>query len=301
MTKSVVHSRLDRLDERFIRRRIRLVRRIDLTTTRIESLKAKLNDLLRAHVNFPLELGPGHSVFRARKHREDEREIDLSNVRDIYPNVKCLTRFGRAIRPRQPIYYFAADEGIALNEVKPSTDDVVTILECKPMLNASPVLIQIGIHQMADQHGARIGGDFPELAVRISELFENDASAIRKHKMISEFITEEFLRIVDDEEDHVYKLTIAIAELLLSFGSDFDPIVEPVNGLTYPSLASEKMNANMAFLPDAFHRIYRPFAAKRLTIAGPSTKARDGGEIHGFTYDDERLSKAIADNGDITW
>ena len=154
---------------------------------------------------------------------------------------------------------------------------------------------------MADQHGARIGGDFPELAVRISELFQHDASAIRKHKMISEFITEEFLRIVDDEEDHIYKLTIAIAELLLSFGSDFDPIVEPVDGLTYPSLASEQMNANMAFLPDAFHRIYRPFAVKRLTIAGPITRARDGDEIHGFTYGDERLSKAIADNGDITW
>src|SRR5205807_10310466 len=72
ITDSVVHHRLTQLDEQFIKHRIALLERVDLTTARIERLKARLIDLLRAYVVSTLEIRRGEAIFRARTHREDE-------------------------------------------------------------------------------------------------------------------------------------------------------------------------------------------------------------------------------------
>lgn len=143
MTKDVVHSRLIQLDEQFIKHRIKLLRKTDLRRARISRLRSLLSDLLRAYVTIPLNIKDGMSIFRARKHREDERNCDLKNVKaDIYPQASFITHLGRANREREPIYYLGANEGIALKEVKPSPGDVITIVECKPLENARPNLVQ---------------------------------------------------------------------------------------------------------------------------------------------------------------
>lgn len=308
MTKSVVHDRLAQLDDQFIKLRIHLLRRTDLKTERIDRLKTKLTDLLRAYIVSPLEIRKGESIFRARKHRDEEKQekgadVYLPNVNAIYPQTKYIRRLGRANRVGQCIYYLAADEGIALKEVKPVVGDVVSILECKPINDATPSLIPIRVHQMAKEHGARIGGGFPEPEMRIKSEFQNDASAIAKHKLIEDFVVTEFLRVVDDGDEHLYKLTIAIAELLFSFEadlSDFGIELGPVDGLTYPSLASNQMNANLALTPDAFHRIYRPVACKRVTIAEIRSKTIKGFPVDGFAVA-ERIAKAVHNDGTIEW
>lgn len=308
MPKSVVHNRLTQLDEKFIKHRIRMLERKNLKTERIDRLKTKLTDLLRAYIVSPLEIRKGESIFRARKHREEEKQekgadVCLPSVNAIYPQTKYIRRLGRANRVRQCIYYFAADEGIALREVKPVVGDVVSILECKPINDGTPSLIPIRVHQMAREHGARIGGGFPEPEVRIKHEFQNDASAIAKHKLIEDFVVTEFLRVVDEGEEHLYKLTIALAELLFSFEpdlSDFGIELGPVDGLAYPSLASKQMNANLALTPHAFHRIYRPVACKRVTIAELRSKTIKGFPVDGFAVD-ERVAKAVHDDGTIEW
>jgi len=151
---------------------------------------------------------------------------------------------------------------------------------------------------MAKEYGARIGGDFPDPETRIRELFQNDTQSILKHEMIDAFISKEFLRIVnDDTEEHLYKLTIALAEWLFRFETDLGF----VDGLAYPSVASNNINANVAFLPAAFHRLYRPTGCKRVTIVGNAPKIVKGTQVEAFTIDDERIAKSIRDNGDIEW
>jgi hypothetical protein len=248
---------------------------------------------------FVLNIDAGQSIFRARKHREQEKQTNLGNVEnDIYPQPKYLTHLGRANRKHQPVYYFAADKGIALSEVKASQGDVITVLECKP-LSVAPSLVHIGIHQMAKNYDSRIGGNYPDPETRIKELFQGDTASIIKHEMIDAFISKQFLKVVnDDTEEDLYKLTIAIAEWLFEFETDLGL----VDGLAYPSLASQEINANVAFLPEAFHRLYRPVACKRVTIEeAPLPKFIKGTRIDGFTVSDERVAKAIRENGDIEW
>lgn len=150
---------------------------------------------------------------------------------------------------------------------------------------------------MAEKRGARIGSSFGKPALRLRELFENDTASILKHEMIDDFIAKEFLRVVDDGEEYRYKLSIAIAELLFEFGTDF----APVDGLTYPSLASDEIHANIALRPRAFADNYRATACKRLTIEGPCTKFERGIQIDGFSTFDKRIAKTVGDDGGIEW
>ncbi len=83
----------------------------------------------------------------------------------------------------------------------------------------------------------------------------------RKHELIRHFLSLEFLKVVD--EDNQYKLTIAMAELLFDFHIDSSR----VDGIAYPSIASAEINANVAILPGAFHRIYKPAACTHIRIA----------------------------------
>jgi hypothetical protein len=270
---------------------------------RIDRLKTRLTDLLRVYVSTTIEIEKDRSIFRARKHLIDEREVFLENVDGIYPQARHIRRLGRANREQQCIYYFGADNGVALSEVKPVIGDVVTILECKPRLGASGSLIPIGIHQMAEKHGARIGGDLPEPRIRIATFLGDDPANIRKHKMIDDFVLEEFLRDVSDGHEYQYKLSVAIAELLFSFENDLANLREDLgatDGFAYPSLASGSINANVAFQPEAFHRIYQPVGCERITIEENRTRIVRGTTVDSF-YGPHQMARTVHTTGEIEW
>lgn len=282
-------ERLSKLSVQFIQRRLDDLRTADLKTVGINDLKTKLYDLLRAYTSVSLRIEKDKPIFRARKHREGERATLIESVEGIYPKAIYLTRLNRASREREPVYYFSADVGIALHEVKTAVGDVLTVLECGPREHTGPLLIPIGIHEMARKHNAKIGGGLPERGARIRAFLKDDAESIHKHELIDKFIADEFLKVVDEGQEHLYKLTIAIAELLFSFETDDGPI----DGITYPSIASGQINANVALLPHAFHRIYKPVACERMKIEGALPNS--GFNIEG------RKARRIGDDGVIEW
>jgi hypothetical protein len=298
-----IQDRLSSLDEQFIKHRISLLRKTDLRKARIDRLKGRLADLLNAYVSTTIKIDGDRSIFRARKHRIEERNVFLENVNAIYPNAKYIQRLGRANRERQCIFYFGAQNAVALSEVKPVIGDVITILECKPRVGTLGLLIPIGIHQMAEKHGARIGGNLPEPTIRIAEFLGNDPVNIRKHKMIDDFVLEEFLRSIRDGDEHEYKLSIAIAEILFfSFKNDLVELRKDLgetDGLAYPSLASESINANVAFQPKAFHRIYQPVRCERITVEEKRRKIVGGIEVDSFYGPNH--ARAVQATGEIEW
>jgi hypothetical protein len=280
---------LSAIDVRFIEQRLGELRTIDLKTVGIDDLKVGLYPLLRALTSTSLMIGEGRSIFRVRKHRREECEKLLESVEEIYPKAIYLTGLNRASRKHQPIFYFSADSTIALYEVKAAVGDICTVLECGPRSIASPLLIPIGIHAMAQEHNAKMGGNLPDPASRIRELFKGDEETIHKHELIDGFITGEFLKEVKDGQDHLYKLTIAIAELFFSFETD----AGPVDGIAYPSIACNRINANVALLPDAFHRIYKPIACEWMKIE--KTLPKLGFSVAG------RKAMRVREEGSIEW
>jgi hypothetical protein len=281
-------NRLSQLSRRFILERLDLLKRTDLASASIDDLKAMLVDLLSAYTSTTVLIDEDRPIFRARRHREHEMDQLLDRVDEIYPKACFIKRLGRANRERTPIFYFSADKVIALHELKPNIGEIFSVIECRTRQKVSPFLVPIGIHELARRHNARIGGDFPEPAVRIRALLGNDED-FEKHKLIDNFVAAEFMKVVDEGQEHLYKLTIAIAELLFDFETD----IGPIDGIAYPSIASEQLNANVALLPKAFHRLYKPVGCTWTRIEG--TRPNQGFLVS------SREAKGISNEGEIAW
>ena len=110
--------------------------------------------------------------------------------------------------------------------------------------------------------------------------------------MIDGFIANEFLQDVGEKETQKYKTTVAIAELLFSFGTE----LKPIDGLAYPTIAGRWTHANVALLPDACYRLYKPISCQRIKVIGSLPNL-------GFSLDPNvgLMAIGINDNGDIAW
>lgn len=273
----------------FIRNRVGELESTALETACIDDLKLLLSTLFYAYVSPTIRIAEGKALFRVRKHPADKQATMLTSVDEIFPQAAYTKRLGRANRTGKPIYYFSSSSGTALNEVKAIAGDTCTIIECRPRQHASPLLIPIGIHEMAKRQNVLIGGGLPEPPVRIRASLTSDEEFC-KYEIINNFVKAQFLRAVDDQHDYQYKLSIAIAELALEFQTD----ESLVDGIAYPSIASEEIGANLAILPLAFHRIYQPTACCWVKIAGTLPNG-------GFSLSASGRARQISDLGQIIW
>lgn len=276
-----------RLD--FIERRIDELKSYDVTNVDIEYVKSLLLNLFRAYICFPVRISEGRPIFRARRHREEEKGQFLKHVREIYPDPKFVKKLGRANGKGEAIFYFSADPIIAMRELSPQSGDEFSIIECIPRDDTSCLLAPIGIREMAYKHKARIGGELPEPVERLEALLAGDSESLNKWQLIDNFIAEEYLKIVKDGAEYLYKTTIAMSEMFFTFGTDD----EFMGGITYPSLASNKINANMAFRPEFFNRTYRAVGC---------TWQRIDGELEEMGYRLDRYDAlSVKEDGTIVW
>jgi hypothetical protein len=282
-------ERLTNLSIDFIRTRIGELQQVDLKITCIDDLKLKLAELIDAYASPTMTVAEGKSLFRVRKHPEDKKNTVLASVDEIYPKATFVTRLNRANRISEPIFYFSTNSVTALSEVRAAAGDTCTVIECKPRNGASPLLIPVGVHEMAAEQNIRIGGGLSEPVARIKAWLKTD-DEYRKYELIDRFVAAEFLRIVDDQHEHEYKLSIAIAERLFEFQTDDLPI----DGIAYPSIASEHIGANVAVLPSVFRRVYQPVACAWVKIAGRLPNC-------GFSLSGGGKAKQISDSGNIDW
>jgi hypothetical protein len=156
---------------------------------------------------------------------------------------------------------------------------------------------------MTKKHGVRMGGSYGTPKSRIRSLLQGDLESLRKHQLIDSFVLREFLRVVHEGDEHRYKLSVAVAELLFGFETDFSDLVPnlgSIDGLAYPSNAAKRINANLAFHPTAFHRLYRPVACKVLRVEEVRKRIVAGTQVTSFSVT-ERTAKAVHPNGQIKW
>jgi hypothetical protein len=278
---------LSKLTFEGIQQTINSLKQVDLVTADIDVLKQQLNDLLWSYSAFAILADGDRSIYRARRHAPEEDM--LATVDEIYPNGKFITKLGRANRQQQVIFYFCVDPVIALHECKAAQGDVFSLLECKADVGARIVLVPIGIHELFKKHEKKLGGNFPELAQRINQLFQNDEENLRKYELIDDFVRREFLKSVNAGNEHEFKLTVAIAEYLFAFETD----IGRVDGIAYPSIASDWYNANIAFTPESFHRLYKPIGCKWQKIDAINTRL-------GYSVS-EVVARRVTFDGRIEW
>lgn len=282
---------LKNISLKFIEQRIEELRTLDCRNSDINHLRTLFKNLFRVYVTAPISISPGTSIYRVRKHWSTVKNSYLPSLANIYPDAKYITCLGRANRIANPAYYFSSDEATALWECRPEVGDVFTVLECTIMDDANALLTPLGIHEMARRHGIAIGGEIPNAYLELEAALASDSECMHKHDLIDQFIKAEFLKAVPAGEEHLYKVTIAIAESAFTYAS----AEASVDGIAYPSVASIPGSANIALLPLSFARICQPVMCKRVVISNTTLPNK------GLGYAEETPANAISSSGKIEW
>ena len=279
----MMQARLSKRSLRFIKRRIEFLKNTDLKKASIEYLKEYLFDLLEPYTSATISVGDNTSVFRARKNNGNAL---FESVNELwYPPRSIIKQYGRANNIGQTLFYCAADEAIAILELRPAINDIITILECKFTSSKTPILIPLGIYELTKEYGVKIAGPSIDHECEIKSWLNNNESNYKKNSLIGKFITDEFKKVINQGNDDEYKMIVAISELLFSF--------EGIDGITYPSIASGLINANLALLPQAVDSMCKPVACQVVKVieqTGDSTFKVAG-----------QKAKAIESSGRIEW
>jgi len=195
------------------------IRKLNLEFVDIDIIKKKLIPLFVGYTLRAPIYEPGLKLYRGRVCNEK-----LYNIKDItYPSAKLITKYQRVNRPGQSVFYCCAGRRVPFFECFVKTGDKFILSQWKTV---SRLLVN-NIGYLNDN----IMGLQPKSLDELKEA----------NRLIRNFIDEEFTKNVNEGEEYLYKITIALAEK--HFSDDI------FNGLLYPSIAIKGRSDNLALKP----------------------------------------------------
>lgn len=184
-----------------MRERIRALRRIELQNADIDFLKRRLEPILRGYLLVTPILMPGQRVFRGVLW--PERPTYINQLKQPPPHK--VTTIQRANRPGEPRFYCSAGAPAAVFELRPKKGDRIAISEWHVLEKLC--MLNVGYDERAlVRMGSRRDSPHWQRAPIEGER--------RANKLLHEFLASEFTRDVPTGSEHLYKLTVAIAEKL---------------------------------------------------------------------------------------
>jgi hypothetical protein len=210
-----------------IKHKIASLQHLDLRKHSIDELVARIRDLLQGHPLRLIEFAPGLLLYRGKACAELPTHLQHIS----YPPAELVKADQRANRAGRPMFYCSATWHPPFFEagVRPNDQIVITRWQTRQPLR----LASFGYADVCtdDPHSDR------EKA--LAHALEQLPATIRP---IADFLTKAFTRSVHDDNQHHYRLSIAIAEAC-ELGTAFD-------GLLYPSAAMPSPAHNLALHPN---------------------------------------------------
>lgn len=280
-----------------INKRIRTLRKLNLATVDEPYLEKQVRELLNiGYVARPLIVNAPRA-FRVRIN--ENREL-FTNIKELWhPPPQCIKAKGRVNDVGESVFYYSDSENTAVIEKRPERGDVLTVLEAELVdPNKQPLVMVLGIHEFTAQSNPNYGGTPPQYDVKQKLLTDREGIS-KTNPLLQSYLTEEFMRRVSFGNEHKYKITIAIAKILMNepemLNEDGSPAVGiKVDGFAYPSIASDNLGANVALRTDSADRLYKPVAV----IVYRVEEKRD--DTH-YTVDKLNWSTSIEEDGTINW
>jgi hypothetical protein len=287
------HAKLMR---RSIEQEIRNLRALDLG--KID--QAHLTKLLRAllvhgYISRPLYIRKPEG-YRVRINETHEL---FENTKDLWwPPAKCVKQ-GRCNEPGQPVFYYSDSEDTAVIEKQPNEGDIITVLKIELIDPADlPLVMTLGIHEFTAKTNPRYGGTPPEQDVKQKAFIQKEGLA-ETNPILHQYVTEEFIKDVPPGREDEYRITSAIARILINEPetvTDDGIVVEgaKIHGISYPSIAANKFGANVALTTESADRLYRPISCEVNRVE----KVHD--RLH-YTLGTLCWSECIGADGTIEW
>lgn len=201
-----------------------LLRSFDLRDGSIEDLTILVQDLIKGYLNRTVIFPKGGSLFRAIPYATKPTRLDqLSYPPDI------LARENRANRAGKQVLYCSTSKGTPIYEIRPTPGSYVALVQYN--IEKDLEVAHIGFtHENLNRMNVDRG--MPEWS-----LDNNILSKLEINSFLENYLAEEFTQVIGADDHHLYKLTIAIAELLTRHSHIF--------GLIYPSIATTGLRDNI--------------------------------------------------------
>ena len=259
-------------------RRIGEIRRVVLQSESIDSLKAKLSDLLVITSSGYLFRPEDTKLYRGRKVGRKP-----TSIRELSYPPPNATKLGRANRDGRPMFYCCTAPGVIAFELGLSAGDLLAIstwtinepLACVAVGYSNGNLARLGSPRQDPRQQA--SGAIPKQMTLDVEREEN--------RLMDEFLSEYFTKKVSSGEEAEYAFSIATAELFTS--------ADAVNAILYPAVSFNGVSDNLAILPLFVDRFLQPTEIEFVWVTDVTPDKMSG----------EVLSSAsgILNDGTIVW
>lgn len=254
---------------------INAIRCLDLKTIDIDTLKDDLFLLFKGYLNRTPKLPHDQRFYRGVIWEDKPK-----NVKELsYPPSDKVKSYGRVNRPKRPIFYGSTSIQAIFHELNLESGDKVALSKWKskvPLLFNNVGYTKLCFKKLRSKR----------LPPSWSEIKENDSDFDKVNKEIREYFSQEFTKDVKKGEEHLYKISVAIAEKHFH-----DKLF---HGLLYPSIAMLAEADNFALKPEVVDRDLTIERVKFVEVFKETSK---------LEYQVINLDSAdnFAEDGEIKW
>lgn len=276
-----------------VRERIQRARRMkvrDLSPEQVASRIGLIMDGYRTMVR-PLELNGG---FRARKNVDGKLFERTSEI--WYPPASAITSRGRFNDVHEPLLYICNTGAGAAFEIRAQVGDLITLA----VLRTKARFVELACaHIGLDRSNSPAFGPKEKTQIpRSHPAFQKQLQAdglTKKWIAVDNFLSDVATAVhPPQDEQHQYKITNAISRPMLA--------ITGVHGLTYPSVATQFKNMNIALKPEVADREFEIGEVWLMKIEAQANKL-PGLEESGPFFQTRFLRKSlrIDRDGRIEW
>lgn len=268
-------SSLSNIELGTIKNQITELQKLNLKEVEFETLLSQIENLMHGYKTITRQV-KASPLFRARKNNTRDNFLNVSEL--IYRPSTDIRDYGRLNKPSQSIFYGASNQDTAILELSPKVGDEITILRSDFFSDRFVHVMEIGDRERRLAKNHKTSGDFHK------RLFGVDDGL--KNKLIHDFLYSQFIQKVNYRNKYLYKITAAISNIFV--------IDTTIDGLLYPSIATNKKGTNIGLKPQVYDRFYTPKECWKIRVLK---------ELSNLTYEVLCIAKAasIRTNGSITW
>lgn len=215
---------------------IKKIENIDYSRTSILEIEEIIALLMTGYVLNAPQINPGNYLYRAILYREKPTLINQLG----YPPANLVTKCGRANSVNQSMFYCSTDKSAPFFELRPKVGDTLAIStwRTKDVL----LLNHIGFtKEVTDMLKSKRD------LTSIHDFVETTKKSSTLNEYVYNFLGSSFAQKIDIENSHLYNLTNAIANKLLT-GDVF-------NGILYPSILMFGNADNIVLKPEVFDKV----------------------------------------------
>ncbi len=241
-----------------INQQIQNLRSIDLSKIEFEELKKAVRPILFAGYTVAapnyqgLELFRGKVVSAKRLLPTGFAVENLPKTKSdlLYPPAHLVTKFQRANRPGNPMFYCSRAPGVLFAELQVSDGDFLVISKWRTTNPLTVMRIgyepEVFSYLGSERPCPNPGKSLPGFEERIKG---------EDFKLARSFFASEFTKRVTPGNEHLYKLSAAIAEIMRGHVGEgaWEPQTEvehvEFQGIQYPSIAAGGNVDNLALVP----------------------------------------------------